>query len=68
MTADKLLTAEDVAERLRCSPGHAAKLLANGTIGATRIGRLVRCTEESLAEFIASRTAPPRRSRRGAAA
>ena len=68
MSGEPLLTAADVAARLGVSEQHAALLLRRGDIGATRIGRLVRCSEQSLAEFIASRTAPPRRSRKGAAA
>lgn len=65
---DPLLTAEDVAKRLGMSVDYAYRLLGSGEIAATRIGRKIRCTEESLAEFIASKTAPPRRSRRGSAA
>ena len=68
MTA-KLLKAVDVAERLGISRDRAYRLMASGEIAVTRIGPgSVRVTEESLAEFVASRTAAPRKSRKGAAA
>lgn len=65
---ERLLTAADVAERLQISQQWAAKLITRGEIAATRIGRKVRVTEESLADYIARNTAKPRSSRRGAAA
>lgn len=65
---DRLLTPQDVAERLGISVDYSYRLLGKGEIAVTRIGRKVRCTEEALAEFVASKTAPPRRSRKGAAA
>ena len=68
MTATPLLTAADVAERLQLSRSYVERLIARGDIARTQIGNRVRVTEESLAEFIASRTQPSRRSRRGAAA
>lgn len=67
MTA-RLLTPQDVAERLGVSDDYAYRLLGKGEIACTRIGRKVRCTEEALADFIAARTAAPRRARRGSAA
>lgn len=70
MTApvEPLLTSADVAERLKISQQWAAKLMTSGEIGVTRIGRMVRVTEEALAEYVARNTAKPRSARRGAAA
>lgn len=65
---EKLLDSKAVAERLNISHWYAQQLMARGDIGVTRIGRRVRVTEESLAAFVASRTAKPRSSRKGAAA
>lgn len=68
MSAHPLLTVDDVAARLGLSVNYVYRLFEANEIAVTRLGRKVRCTEESLAAFIASRTAPPRRSRKGAAA
>jgi len=59
-----LLKVHDLAARLGISVPHTYKLIERGDIAVTRIGRAVRVSEESLAEFIASRTSAPRRSRR----
>lgn len=67
MTED-LLTIKDLAKRLGISYDYAGRLCAKGEIAVTRIGARVRISEASLAEFIAAKTAPPRRSRKGAAA
>jgi excisionase family DNA binding protein len=64
-----LLNVDDVAARLGISRSHAYRLIASGEIAVTRISRgVVRVTEEALAEFVAAKTSPPRKSRRGAAA
>lgn len=68
MTTDQLLTSADVAQRLQISHDWAARLMARGDIAVTRIGRMVRVTEQSLADYIAANTASPRRSRKGVAA
>ena len=47
-----LLCAEDVARILQCSIGTAYFLLARGEIVSIRFGKLLRCTPESLANFI----------------
>lgn len=65
---DRLLSVKDVAERLGISYDYAGRLCAKGEIAVTRIGRRVKVSEESLAAFVAANTAPPRRSRKGAAA
>lgn len=67
MTAP-LLTVQDLADRLRCSRDWAYRICERGEIGVTRVGRSVRITEEALADYIAARTAAPRKSRKGAAA
>lgn len=64
----KLLTVRDLAERLGVSVDWSYRLCERGDIAVTRVGSRIRITEESLAEYVASRTAPSRRSRRGAAA
>lgn len=68
MSAAPLLDKHAVAARLGVSPDYAAILMRRGDIGVTRIGRRVRVTEESLAEYVARCTAKPRSSRKGAAA
>lgn len=70
MTApiETLLTAGDVAKRLQISEQWASRLITRGDIAATRIGRKVRVTEESLADYVRRNTAKPRSTRRGAAA
>lgn len=68
---DELLTAAALAQRLGVSTDYAYRLMGSGEIAVTRIGNgrgRVRVTESALADYIASRTSPPRRSRRGSAA
>lgn len=66
---NRLLTLDDVAERLQVSRDWAGRLVSRGDIAATRVGkRRVRVSEESLAAFIAANTATPRRARKGSAA
>lgn len=68
MTAPKLLTVPEVAERLAKSVDWTYRLCGRGDITVTRIGGSIRVTEESLAAFIAKNTAKPRSARRGEAA
>lgn len=49
---ERLLTADDVAERLRCSPRAAYRLFATGQIVVVRVGHLVRCTPGDLDRFV----------------
>lgn len=65
---ERLLTPADVAERLQISRVWASKLMSRGDIAVTRVGRLHRVTEASLADYIAANTSPARRARRGTAA
>lgn len=65
---EPLLKIQDVADRLGISYDYAGRLCARGEIAVTRIGRRVRVTEASLAEFIAAKTATSRKSKKGAAA
>lgn len=48
----RLLTVRDVAERLQVSTRTISRLLTDGTIKVTRIGRSVRITEEALNAFL----------------
>lgn len=48
----RLLTVRDVAERLQVSTRTVNRLLTDGTIKVTRIGRSVRITEEALHAFL----------------
>ena len=68
MSDKPLLTVKQTAERLGLSVDYTYRLCERGDIAVTRIGSSVRVSEESLAAFVASRTAKPRTSRRGAAA
>lgn len=68
MTSPPLLNADALARRLGVSRDWAYRLMERGDIAVTRLGRNVRVSEDALAAYIASRTATPRRSRKGAAA
>jgi excisionase family DNA binding protein len=48
----KLLTADDIAERLSISKRQAFALMQEGILPSIRIGRNVRCDESDLEEFI----------------
>lgn len=65
---NQLLTIPQAAERLCLSVDFTYRLAERGDLPVTRIGRRVLVSEEALSAFIASRTAEPRKSRKGAAA
>jgi excisionase family DNA binding protein len=48
----RLLTANDLAERLRVSKYHAYELMRRNVIPSVRIGRLRRIREQDLESFI----------------
>jgi excisionase family DNA binding protein len=52
----KLLTVQDVAERLAVSPRTVKRVLASGELPVVRLGRAVRIREEDLRKFLAART------------
>ncbi len=54
---DGLLSRNDLAEYLSCSPTHAAKLIADGTIPSFRIGSLRRVRKSDLDAYIESQLA-----------
>ena len=64
----QLLTVEDVAARLGISVDYTYRLIGRGEIARTKVGRLVRVSESSLAAYIESHTSEPRRARKGTAA
>lgn len=68
MSVPPLLTVADLAKRIGVSRDYAYDLCASGEIAVTRLGRSIRVTEDSLAEYVAAKTAKPRRSRKGSAA
>ncbi|HMN62606.1 MAG TPA: helix-turn-helix domain-containing protein [Anaerolinea sp.] len=49
---EPLLTAEDVAEALKCSRSAAYRLLRSGALPVVRFGGLVRCRPADLQRFI----------------
>jgi excisionase family DNA binding protein len=51
---NRLLTADDVAERLRISRSFAYALMSRGEIPPVRLGRAVRVRPQDLEEFIES--------------
>jgi len=62
-----LLTADDVADQLTCSPRHVRRMSARGVMPApVKFGRLVRWPRESIADWIAS-GCPVQRPPRGGA-
>ena len=55
---DRLLTVDDVAERLQCSTKSVRRSISNSDIEAIRIGparRSIRITETALAVYLATR-------------
>lgn len=55
---DRLLTVDDVAERLQCSTKSVRRSISNGDLEAIRIsptGRSIRVTEQALAVYLATR-------------
>jgi excisionase family DNA binding protein len=49
---DRLLTLEEVAERLNTTPRFSRRLVAERRIRFTRVGRHIRVPESALREFI----------------
>jgi excisionase family DNA binding protein len=49
---DELLTAEEVAERLRATPRFVRRLVAERRIAYVKVGRLVRFEACAVAEYI----------------
>ncbi|WP_262774916.1 helix-turn-helix domain-containing protein [Brevibacterium permense] len=52
-TIERVLKVSEVAEHLGCTPTTIYPLIAEGTLRAIRVGRLLRVPESALAEFIA---------------
>ncbi len=69
MGKDRLLTVDEVAERLGTSVRFPRRLIAERRITFVRIGRLVRIPEAAVTEMIDAGTVAPitQRRRRGAA-
>jgi excisionase family DNA binding protein len=57
----RMLSTKEVAERLRCSEATIARRVADGTLPAVRIGRLVRIREDVLEGMIEAATIVPAR-------
>lgn len=53
-TGTRLLTADDIAHRLRVSQSFAYALMQRGEIPTVRLGRAVRVRPQDLDEFISS--------------
>jgi len=58
-TAEQLLSVEAAAERLGTKPRFIRRLIAERRIEFVRVGRHVRISESSLAEFIEAGKVPP---------
>ena len=59
-----LLTAEDLAGQLSCSPRHVRRMSDRGAMPApVRVGRLVRWDRESIERWVASGCPPLARHR-----
>lgn len=54
---EQFLTTDEAAEALQVSPRTIARLIANGTLPAVRIGRIVRIDRVALGELINAATA-----------
>jgi excisionase family DNA binding protein len=58
-----VLTIEQVAERLKCSPAAVRNLIASGQLRASNLGsrsrRYYRVTEESIDAFLGQPSPPP---------
>jgi len=51
---DKLLTPEEVAERLNITPRHVRRLVFERRIAYRKLGRYVRFHPDDLAEYVAA--------------
>ena len=49
----KFYTIEEVADILRVNPATVRKLIESGELGATRVGRQYRISQEALDDYIA---------------
>jgi excisionase family DNA binding protein len=56
---DELLTAEEVAERLRTSPRFVRRLIAERRIAFTKVGKYVRIAARDVDSFIAAGRVEP---------
>jgi excisionase family DNA binding protein len=63
--AERLLTVDEVAERLGTRPRFARRLIAERRITFVRVGRHVRIPESVLADFIARNTINPNSRKHG---
>lgn len=52
MTGVSALRVSEVARRLDCGEGTVRKLIRDGSLRAFRVGRLLRVSEDALAEFL----------------
>lgn len=50
--AERLLTAEEVAERLRLAPFTVRRMIRRGRIRAYKVGRAWRVPEEAVLEYL----------------
>jgi excisionase family DNA binding protein len=56
---DRLLTMEEVAERLRTTPRHVRRLVFERRIAYRKLGRYVRFHPDDVAEYLASTRIAP---------
>lgn len=55
MIADKMLTPQEVADRLNCSRQHVYNLIDNGDLDARRFGpRMIRVPESAVEELLSA--------------
>ena len=59
MNEARMLTMDEVAERLRLSRRQVERLITSGELAARRIGRSVRITEGNLTAFVNDTTTIP---------
>lgn len=64
MTVDRLLTLEEVAERLRTGVRFPRRLIAERRITFVKVGRHVRVPESVVLDYIAANTVRPVKVRR----
>lgn len=51
-TPERVFNARQVAQHLGCDEGTVYRLIRDGEMRCTRVGRLIRVPESALAEFI----------------
>jgi excisionase family DNA binding protein len=59
MTAERLLTVEEAADRLNTSVRFVRRLVAERRIAFVKLGRHVRITDSAIADFIEVGRVPP---------